>query len=145
MKTNNKFLFYFILFYFVLFFRSTPMTYGSSQARGRIRAIAAGYTYSNTRYELCLWPPGDARSLTHWMKPGIKPASSWILDRFISAEPQQKLLSYYFKSQNVRVVYYTTIDNQNIHTAGKRMSWYLKPGSLFSTSVVHWPSSVFYC
>ena len=27
--------------------------------------------------------------LTHWAKPGIEPASSWILVGFVSAEPQQ--------------------------------------------------------
>ena len=30
---------------------------------------------------------GNARSLTHWMRPGIEPASSWIPVRFVSAEP----------------------------------------------------------
>ena len=29
--------------------------------------------------------------LTHWMGPGIKPSSSWILVGFVSAEPQQEL------------------------------------------------------
>ena len=45
----------FILFYFC-FFRATPVAYGSSQARGLIRAIAAGlhYSHSNARSELCL-------------------------------------------------------------------------------------------
>ena len=31
---------------------------------------------------------GNARSLTHWVRPGIEPASSWIPVRFISAAPQ---------------------------------------------------------
>ena len=35
---------------------------------------------------------GNARSLTHWARPGIEPWSSWILVRFISAEPWQELL-----------------------------------------------------
>ena len=34
---------------------------------------------------------GNARSLTHWMEPGIESASSWILAGFITAEPQQGL------------------------------------------------------
>ena len=29
----------------------------------------------------------NAGSLTHWARPGIEPASSWILVRFVSAEP----------------------------------------------------------
>ena len=37
---------------------------------------------------------GNDRSLTHWIRPGIEPLSSWKLVRFISAEPQQELLKY---------------------------------------------------
>ena len=36
----------------------------------------------------CRTPHGNARSLTHWVRPGIEPTSSWILVRFVSAEPQ---------------------------------------------------------
>ena len=36
---------------------------------------------------------GNAGSLTHWARPGIKPVSSWILARFVSAEPQWELRS----------------------------------------------------
>ena len=39
-----------------------------------IRAMSATYTMAH----------GHTRSLTHWAKPGIKPASSWILVRFIN-------------------------------------------------------------
>ena len=40
-----------------LLFRATTMAYGSSQARGRIRAAAAGlhHSHSNARSEPCLW------------------------------------------------------------------------------------------
>ena len=34
---------------------------------------------------------GSARFLTHWAKLGIKPVSLWILDRFVSTEPQTLL------------------------------------------------------
>ena len=33
----------------------------------------------------------NARSSTHWGRPGIEPASSWVLVRFVSAEPRQEL------------------------------------------------------
>ena len=41
----------------------------------------------------CPLPPGTSNfcntwSLTHWVRRGIEPASSWILVRFITAEPQ---------------------------------------------------------
>ena len=35
---------------------------------------------------------GNARSPTHWVRPGIKPTSSWILVEFVSASPQWELL-----------------------------------------------------
>ena len=34
----------------------------------------------------------NTRSLNHWMRPGIKHASSWMLVRFVSAEPRRELL-----------------------------------------------------
>ena len=33
----------------------------------------------------------NAGSLTHWVRPGMEPASSWILVGFVTAEPQQEL------------------------------------------------------
>ena len=66
------------------------MAYGGSQARGpiwscscqptpqpqqrQIRATSATYTTAQ----------GNARSLTHWARPGIEPAPSWFLVRFIN-------------------------------------------------------------
>ena len=35
---------------------------------------------------------GNARSLTHCVRPGIKPESSWILVRFVTTESQRELL-----------------------------------------------------
>ena len=40
--------YYFIFFYLVLGFRATPTVYGSSQARGPIRATAAGLPHSHS-------------------------------------------------------------------------------------------------
>ena len=47
-----------------------------------IRAMSANYTTS------C----GNAGSLTHWARPEIEPTSSWILVRFVTAEPQSLLM-----------------------------------------------------
>ena len=38
-------------------------------------------------------------SLTHYVRPGIEPSSSWILVRFITAEPQQELPPFSFLKQ----------------------------------------------
>ena len=69
-------LFYFILIYFnFLLFRATPEAYGSSQSRGQIRAAAAGLCHSSHKCQIL--QPTELR-------PGIEPASSWILVGFIT-------------------------------------------------------------
>ena len=40
----------------------------------------------------------NAGSLTDWLRPEIKPASSWILVRFVTTEPQRELSSHAFQS-----------------------------------------------
>ena len=73
------------IFFFFVFFKSTSIAYGSSHAKGLIRAAAAGlyHSHRNTRSEFTsvtyTTAHGNARSFTHWAGPGIKPASSWIL------------------------------------------------------------------
>jgi len=64
------------VFCFVLFglFRAVSAAYECSQARSWIRAIAASIHHSHS----------NAESLTHWARPGIEPASSWMIVRFIS-------------------------------------------------------------
>ena len=34
---------------------------------------------------------GSTRSLTHWARPGMEPASSWMLVRFVTTEPWREL------------------------------------------------------
>ena len=72
----------FNFFYFCLF-RATPLAYGSSQARGQIRAAAAGLHHSHS----------NTASLTHWLRPGIKSTSSWIPVGFFPAKPRRELLT----------------------------------------------------
>ena len=61
------------------FFLAPPVAYGHSWARGWNRGAAGGYT-SVTHVRVY----GNAGSLTHWPRPGIKPASSqrhcWVLN-----------------------------------------------------------------
>ena len=49
----------------------------------QIRAKSATYTPAH----------GNVGSLTHWVRPGIEPRSSWIPVGFISAAPQRELLN----------------------------------------------------
>ena len=67
-------------FYFFLWLQHMDIPW----ARGRIRAAAAGlhHSHSNARSEPHLWPMLKLMAmldLTHEARPGIKPASSWIL------------------------------------------------------------------
>ena len=60
----------------------------------QIQAISVTYTTAH----------GNTRSLTHWARPGIEPTSSWILVRFITAEPQWVLqdIEFISNSRNMR-------------------------------------------
>ena len=49
------------------------LAYATATATGS-RAASANYTAAD----------GNARSLTHWARPGMEPASSWILVRFVT-------------------------------------------------------------
>ena len=59
----------FVFVFDFFLFRAAPEEYGSSQVRGWIGVAAAGLHHSHSH----------AKSLTHWVRPGIEPASSWIL------------------------------------------------------------------
>ena len=78
--------FCFCVFLFFVFFRATPVMYGNSQAPSRIRDVATGLHRSHS----------NARFLTYRARPGIKPASSWILVWFITTKPQWELLFFVF-------------------------------------------------
>ena len=52
------------------------------QQRG-IRAVSVTYTIAH----------GSTEPLTHWVRPGIRPTSLWILVRFVTTEPQWELKS----------------------------------------------------
>ena len=56
------------------FFRVILVAHGGSQARGRIGATTASLHHSHS----------NTGSLTHWVRPGIKPVSSWMLVRFVN-------------------------------------------------------------
>ena len=83
-----------------IFFRATLAAYGGSQARGWIEATAAGLQPQHGQIQATsvtyTTAHDNARSLAHWTRPGIKPASSWILVRFVSAEPWQELRFLFF-------------------------------------------------
>ena len=72
---------FFLFFSFFFFFLGLHPRH----VEGRIRATAAGHSHSHshshTESEPCLQPTPQlmARFLTHWVRPGIEPATSWFL------------------------------------------------------------------
>ena len=89
-KKRHDFSFFLFLF-FLSFCWAALAVYGGSQARGQIGAVTASLNHSHS----------NTRSPTHWSRPGIKPASSWILVRFVSAEPPQELQAWPFFCLNI--------------------------------------------
>ena len=84
-------------FFFFFLFRASPVANGTSQARVWIGAAAAGlhHSHSNVGSELHLQPTLQLTAMLewfpiHWVKPGIKLASSWILIGFVTTEPQRE-------------------------------------------------------
>ena len=81
-----------IFFFFCLFAfsRATPVAYGGSQARGLIQAVAAKPAPEpqqcriRAAHATYTTAHSNARSLTHWAMPGIEPATSWFLVRFVN-------------------------------------------------------------
>ena len=69
------------LLIYLLIFRVSGMAYGSFQAWVESELQLPTYTTTHS----------NIRLLTHSVRPGIEPASSWVLVRFISAEAGQEL------------------------------------------------------
>ena len=55
---NSRSFIYLFIYLLIYLFRATPGAYGSSKARGRIGAVAAGlhHRHRNSRFEPCLQP-----------------------------------------------------------------------------------------
>jgi len=49
---------------------------------------------SEPQLPTCTTADGNAGSLTHWARPGIEPAFSWMIVRFISDEPGWEFLPH---------------------------------------------------
>ena len=75
----------------IFFFTAMPMAHGSSWAKVCIRATASTYA------KAC----GKTGSFTSWVRPGIKPASLWILVRFLTwttmGTPRKRFLKWIFR------------------------------------------------
>ena len=101
---------FFLFFWCFCLFRVAPTAYRSSQARGLIGAVAASLRHSHSQCQIRASSAtytiahGNAGSLTHGARPGIEPATSWFLVRFVSALPQRELhilFLYYLLSWSI--------------------------------------------
>ena len=73
---------------------------------------------------ICDLQHSNARSLTHWMRPGIKPASSWILVGLATAEPQWELpLSIDFKAFSISLWTLVLGNREDARFLNCRMKW----------------------
>ena len=86
----EHFSFFFLPSFFVL--RAAPVAYVSSQV-----GVESELQLPASTPATAVWDPSfvcylhhssrNARSLTHGMRPGIEPASSWILVGFVTTQP----------------------------------------------------------
>ena len=75
------------IFFLTFFFLGPHLQYMEVPRLGvksELRLLATATAMQGPTYTTA---HGKARSLTHWTRPGIEPASSWILGSFLSAEP----------------------------------------------------------
>ena len=83
---------------FFFLFRATLVAYGGSQARGSSQSCSCQpmpqpqHRQIQAKSVTCTTAHGNAGSLTHWARPRIETASSWMLVRFISTEPRWEFL-----------------------------------------------------
>ena len=70
------------------FIKGKHAAYASSQARGQVKPWQLGIWAASATYATA---HGNTGSLTHWAGPGIEPASSWVLVRFVTTKPQWEL------------------------------------------------------
>ena len=109
-------------------FRTACAAYGSSQGRGWSGTAAAGlhHSHSNVRSEPRLWPTphthGNARSLTHWARPGIETATSLMLLRFLTAKPQWELLLLTFFNKQTFIRHSVCAKHSIRHTSSTTLN-----------------------
>ena len=88
----------FFFFFFAFLDRATPTACGGSQARGQIRATAAGlcHSHSNAGSEPCLRPTPQLMAMLDPRPTELEPTSSWIPVRFVFAVSQWELPNFKF-------------------------------------------------
>ena len=90
----------FILFYFIFYYLFIYCFLGLHPRHAEVPRLGvyselqlpAYATAIATQDPSCVWNPHhrpwQCRILTHWVRPGIEPATSWFLVRFVSTVPR---------------------------------------------------------
>ena len=95
--------------------KAAPVSYTSSQARGRIRAAAAILHHSHSNPATYTTAHGSTGSLTHWARPGIEPAASYSSGSLPRSHGGNSRMS----PSNIRICF---------HSAGHApVSWFMCP------------------
>ena len=88
-------LFWTVTFFFFLWGPRPRLTEVCRLGVESVLQLLAHSTAKATPDLICVWDihhnHGNTGSLTHWVRPGIEPTSSWILVRSFTAEPQWEL------------------------------------------------------
>ena len=89
----------------------------------------------NFKKQLMTKDHGNARSLSHWASPGIKPASSWFLVGFISAAPWQELPNHLLSmlEWNIHSLFFPHLSNLTVNQKIKIKTNYIIIMSLYYT------------
>ena len=86
------------IIFFCLFFRAAFVAYGGFQAKGRIRAVAAGLHHSHIRAMSVTHTTahGNDGSLTHWARPGsnLHPYGCWSDSLLLSHDGNSSVFIY---------------------------------------------------
>ena len=93
-ETNpNEFLFFSFLFFFFFFLGPYQQHMEVPRLGVKSELQLPAYATATAMPDLsriCDLHHGNTRSLTHWATPGIEPATSWFLVRFVSTTPQRE-------------------------------------------------------
>ena len=107
----------FVVVFFWLF-RAAPAAYGSSQARGQIRATpqqcgiqAESATYTTAH--------GNTGSFSHWERPGIEPISSWMPVKFVTHWATMGT-PYHSRTGNSHLDQLGSLDTSSIYKTGSQ-------------------------
>ena len=99
----------------IWFFRAIPTSYGDSQARGLIGAVTDDLRHNHS----------NAGLLIHWTSPGIEPASSRMLVRFVNHRATTWTLAgnYWYGSVHIRILWHNRIGDISAEPGCKFNPW----------------------